>query len=105
MDALLSSLQYQKNCQLIGQLLQQHGRQKDGNAAPSFHHRNPRFGLNADTVVSCLKRLEFRSILEPQLLDALINLTEGYNQLRGFRELFKGLRSLLEFSHEEQESW
>jgi len=82
-----------------------HGRQKDGNAAPSFHHRAVQFGAVAQTVVASLKRLELRTIMEPQLLDALITLTESYNQLRGFRQLFIGLRGLLEFTHEEKENW
>src|SRR5450432_1421343 len=105
MDVLLSSPQYRKNCELIGKLLVDHGRQKDGNAAPSFKYRAVQFGNVAQIVVASLKRLEFRAIMEPQLLTTLISLAEGYNELRGFRQLFIGLRGLLEFTHEEQENW
>lgn len=55
--------------------------------------------------MSSLRQLELQSLLEPELITALIVVTDGQNELRGFRQLFIGLKGLLEFSTGDTDDW
>jgi len=105
MEQLLSSPAYRKHCDLVGRLVMEYGKEKDKQAAQSFRYRSVQYGSMAHTVVASLKRLDFSALLEPLLLNVLCDLTQGNHHLAGFRQLFLGLKTIIQYSHEEVENW
>jgi hypothetical protein len=94
MDAYYSSPHYQTLCERVGRLLAEYGHRLITDLPPAARSSGSRLRMIGPTVTHALKRLEFRALTDPEVLEAICAVTRDDPELAGFYHIFMGLKEL-----------
>jgi hypothetical protein len=94
MDAFFNSVHYEARCELVGRLIADFGNRLNTEMPPAIRLSGSKLRLMGPMVTRALKRMEFRSLLSAELLEALCVITKDDADLAGFHHIFTGLKLL-----------
>jgi hypothetical protein len=94
MEAFFGSPQYVSLCERVGRLLVEYGNRLNTELPPAMRLSGPKLRMLGPTVTHALKKLEFRGLANPELLEALCAVTKDDPELAGFFHIFTGLKAL-----------
>lgn len=87
---------YHAACDRIGRLLTIYAREENSSTTEAFCGQRPSHDGLSRVVVSALKRMDFKPLLQPGLLPVLVEVVQPHDDLYGFRQLFTGLLAIID---------